>query len=385
MPDIDPVITKPRVVIVMASTILGGPGKGLLQFLLCGGLLQSVPLVCNFLVKAGEPWQFRDEFVKAGVPFTPLRQRFTYDPFLIPQAYRLVNSNRIQILQSHGYKSHALCLILKLLTGVPWVGFVHGWTNENWKIRLYHKLDLTLLRFADKCVVVAEKLRSQLVASGISDHKIVTIRNAINTGELPPDSGHLVRTRYALADTDFLVGVIGRFSPEKGHSYFIEALRQLVANHRQIKALLVGDGQEEQALRDQVTRLGLDDHVIFTGYQEDVIPFIRAIDILVLPSLSEGMPNAALEAMACAKPVVATRVGGIPEVVVDGVTGLLVEAAQPGELAGAMIALMDDRGRAEAYGAAGMARVRNEFDPYVRAKKIMAVYHDLLGSNYADR
>lgn len=381
----DRTIERPRVLITIATTILGGPGKGLLQFMKYGGMVLCEPLVCNFLVTSSQPWQFRDEFVMAGVPFTPLRQRCTYDPLLIVQAYRLVRKNRIQVLQSHGYKTHLLCLILKMLTGLPWIGFVHGWTDENWKIRLYRALDLVLLRFADRSVVVAESLRGQLVIAGIDESRIVTIRNAIEAVQTPVEAGAQVRHRYGVAEDDCLVGVVGRFSPEKGHTHFIEAMRRLVSERPRFRAMLVGEGQEEQTLRDQVARSGLEDHVIFTGYQKDVSPFFRAFSLLVLPSLSEGMPNAALEAMAFGTPVVATRVGGVPEVVIDGVTGILVEAADPGALADAMKSLIDDAGRAISYGKAGMARVRSDFDPHVRANKIIALYHELQQKRPAPR
>jgi glycosyltransferase involved in cell wall biosynthesis len=369
---------KPRVFISIATSVLGGPGKGILQFLNNGGMSLCDPLVCNFFLPPEEPWQFRDEYLKAGVRFTSLRQRIVYDPLLIPQAYRLVRTDCTQILQSHGYKSHVLCLALKLLTGLPWIAFVHGWTTENRKMHLYRWLDLALLRFADRDVVVAESLRGQLVSAGIDDRKIITIHNAIDMREYPSDLNSDIRERYGISNDDCLIGVIGRFSPEKGHTHFIEALRRLNSERPHVKALLVGSGQEEQGIRNQVAQSGLNGHVVFVAYQENVIQFIQAFDILALSSLSEGMPNVVLEAMACAKPVVATRVGGVPELVVDGLTGSLVDAANPEQLSSALKTFIDDRGRARACGEAGRTRILKEFNCKDRVHQIIALYNELL-------
>jgi glycosyltransferase involved in cell wall biosynthesis len=370
---------KPRVFISIATSILGGPGKGLIQFLRFGGLDQSQPVVSNFLVGEKKTWQFRDEIEKLPVPFIPLRQNMTYDPFLILRGYRVLKENDIQILQSHGYKSNMLCAILKLITGLPHIAFMHGWTAESWKIRVYQLIDLFLYRFADRVVIVSESLRPKLTRALIPGKRIVCIKNAVEAPhDTPCGAATEVREEFGIPADAPLLCVIGRFSPEKGQLHFIEALRLLVDSHPLAVGVLVGDGQDRTQLEQRVRELELSDRVVFAGYRRDMAPFYRACDVVVMPSLSEGMPNVALEAMAFGKPLVGSRVGGMAEVVVDGETGTLVAAANPPELAAAIRALLDDPGKLVAYGLAGEKRVAREFSPALRAQQILGLYQELL-------
>jgi glycosyltransferase involved in cell wall biosynthesis len=370
----------PRIFIAMATRNIGGPGKGLLQFFRCGGKELCSPYVCSYSLSDDlYKWPFREAVEALSVPFLTVRQRLAIDPLLIFQAYSLICKHNLQILQSHEYKSHVLCLALKIFTGRPWVGFVHGWTTENWKVRLYHSFDRIILRFADRIVIVAESMRSKVTAMGIDGSKIVTIKNAIDLKvSAQVDESAQVRSRFGVKDNEKLIGVIGRLSSEKGQIYFLEALKLISAKHQRVKGILVGDGPDEGLLRAKIKSLGLEESTIFAGYQVEVAPFFQACDLVVLPSLSEGMPNAALEAMQYEKPVVATRVGGVSEVIIDNLTGLLVEPADPKALADAVLSLLENPVCAAKYGLAGRLRVEEEFDPRIRVEKIVELYRELL-------
>jgi len=148
--------------------------------------------------------------------------------------------------------------------------------------------------------------------------------------------------------------------------------------HSNIKAIFVGEGQERGALTKQIHQTGLDDKIILAGFQEDVNPFYHACDIVALPSLTEGMPNAALEAMMFAKPVVASNVGGIPEVVIDRETGYLVASQSPGALADALGDLIRNQQKRKDLGLAGKKKVETEFNPGTRVSKVFKMYQSLL-------
>lgn len=372
---------KPRVFISIATSILGGPGKGIIQFLRFGVLEQCRPVVSNFLVGAGREWQFRDEIAKLPVPFIPLRQRLTYDPLLVLRGYRVLKEHDIQILQSHGYKSNMLCTLLKMFTGLPHIAFMHGWTAESWRIKAYQMVDLLLYRFADRVVIVSEAMRPRLLRALIPEQRIVCIKNAVESPEAGEGAaGAQLRKCYGIADSSPVICVIGRFSPEKGHRFFLEAFPQLLARHPEATAILVGDGQDRPMLEQMVRDLGVAERVVFAGYQQQMAPFYRGCDLVVMPSLSEGMPNVALEAMAFGKALVATRVGGVPEVVLDGETGVLVAPADPGDLAAGMLRLLDQPELLVRYGAAGRERIESEFSPENRARKLIGLYHELLQS-----
>lgn len=314
-----------------------------------------------------------DELRSKGHEVHVLPQRFAFDPMLVSQTARLLRKTGASVLQTHGYKPNVLGLFLSRLTGTPWVAFIHGDTNENAKVRFYFKMERFFARRADRIVAVCEAMKKRLVKGGFPEDRTVAVPNAL---EIRAGEGvqRLSREDFGLGASDVVLGVVGRFSPEKGHAVFLEALRLARARHSGIKALLVGDGQEEPSLRAFCAANGLSDSVVFAGYQKDVAPFYRLMDVLVIPSFSEGMPNVALEGMAAGLPVVASAVGGVPETVSDGSTGRLVPAGDPQALADAVLELAESPDKARAWGDAGLERLRETFSPGVRARRVDAVH-----------
>lgn len=368
---------KPRVFIAMASRILGGPGKGLIQFFRNGGMESCDPICIDYVLKNNRETDFVRAIEEVGIKVAPLKQRFTFDPALISQALDIVRREKVNVLQSHGYKSHVLCAFLHWSTGLPWIAFVHGWTSENMKMHLYHALEKALVPFATRVVTVSDSIRQRL--SLTPSHKLRVIRNAIDPLELETrDSGRDSRVSLGLSRDALVVGVVGRLSPEKGQRFFLRALARARLRLPQLIGVLIGDGQDRHVLEAEAASLGLSGYIHFTGHVAGLGEYYRAMDLVVMPSLSEGMPNVALEAMLFGKAMLATRVGGVPEVVVDGVTGRIVEAGNPGQLASAMCSLLGDRNLLESFGQAGRERVLGEFSPALRTKQILDLYDEVL-------
>lgn len=370
----------PRILMMIDTYDIGGPGKVMLQFFRSGGRELCTPHVAAFWRGPEKPWQFRDAVQSLDVPFFTLVQRFPFDPTVIRAAKKLVNDQNIDVLISHGYKAHIVCFALRRLTGIPWIAYSHGWTSENFKVEIYNLIDKIMVRFADRIVPVSESLSNRLHLGKRLRKKTVVIANAVDLIDITEEFPDL-RSQYGVMEDEVLLGVVGRLSPEKGHRFFLEALKTVLAVYPKVKALIVGEGQERDAITRSIAEYGLAEKVILTGYQKDVSPYHHAFDILVLPSLSEGMPNAALEAMIFGKPVVASDVGGIPEVVIDGETGLLVPAKDPPALAAAILELVGDKEKSIAMGLAGKERVERDFSPRQRAHRVIEVVHSLLGSH----
>jgi len=368
---------KPRIFVNIDTYAIGGPGKGLIQFLKRGGQDLCDPLVVGFWRGAEKRWPFREAVVATGARFKVLTQRFAFDPAAVFKAKKLIEEDRIELLQSHGYKSHVVCLALKIMTGLPWVAFVHGWTSENLKVELYNLLEKVIVRFADRIVPVSANLGQRLHLCRWARKKVRVITNAV---EIPPfiETAGTVREEFGVSKSDFLVGVVGRLSPEKGHIYLVEAMKSIVADSPKIKVMFVGDGQELSNLERAVKENSLEGNFIMAGYRIDLHRFYDDFDCVVMPSLTEGMPNAALEAMAAGKPVIAARVGGIPDVVVDGVTGCLVPSRSPAALAGKIIELSRDRDKCRRFGLAGFEKVKSEFGPEERVRRIVSMYDELI-------
>jgi len=177
----------------------------------------------------------------------------------------------------------------------------------------------------------------------------------------PARYGRHVRKEFEIPDGSPLLGIIGRLTPQKGHASLLHALQALIARFPRLRCLVVGDGELRKDLHRLATDLRLTESCLFPGVRQDIPEILSAIDILVIPSISEGLPYVALEGMAMAKPIVATAVNGLPELIQDGVTGRLVPKEDPHALAEAIGQVLSDPSRAAALGRAARQRVEQDY------------------------
>jgi len=370
---------KPKVLIIIATSIVGGPGKGLFQFFDFAPGEQFDYLICNFSVKGGEGGDFEREAKKRNLKFYLLKQNHYYDPTLISQTKELVKRHNFNIIQTHGHKANFIARFLKNSIQIPWLCFVHGWTDEDLKIRLYNRIDRWAIKGAHRVVAVSEDMKAKLVKIGIPEQKLTVIHNAIEDNGFYRDSPDPDLRKQFAADSDtLLVGVIGRLSREKGQRVFLEAWERVCKQVSKAKAILIGDGADRKILEGICIQKGLQDKVIFVGHQVNPHPFYRILDLVVMPSLSEGLPNVPLEALAHKKPIVATSVGGTPEIIEDGKNGILVKPGDPNNLSKAILALLGSSEKRNLMGANGLSSFYPKFSPENRALKILSVYRELL-------
>ncbi len=249
-----------------------------------------------------------------------------FDPGLIRTVRQHLEPWQPRVLETHGYKPHAVGYALRRM-GAPWawVGLLHGFTSENAKVRMYHQLGARLLRGADRIVVMSDQQRSLF---GKVQDKVRVVYNSVLP--LPesqgpgPDLKGLPRPR---------LGVVGRLSPEKGVDVFLDALAELSVRGFRFGAAVAGDGPERAGLERRCDALGLKGNVSFLGSVADMKAFYDQIDLLVIPSRSEGLPNVLLEALDEGVPVVSTRVGAVPDVMDGPSSGFLVEVGDAKALA----------------------------------------------------
>jgi L-malate glycosyltransferase len=212
-----------------------------------------------------------------------------------------------------------------------------------------------------------------LVASRRVDFRLRT--NAFSPA--PPLSVH---EAYWLPHNAPLAGAVGALVGHKGHRYLIEAAAQVVREVPDARFVILGEGDLRGPLEKLIAELHLEKHVILGGFRPDVLSLLKGFDFFVMPSVTEGLGTSLLDAMACAKPIVASRVGGIPEVVVDGKTGILVPPKDSHRLADAIVRMMQDRAAAAAMGNAGYTRVTERFTVERMVEETLAVYERLDGS-----
>lgn len=216
-----------------------------------------------------------------------------------------------------------------------------------------------------------ERDKCRIVHYGIDDAREI---GGDGAGDSHPPADCL-RAELGCEQPDAAVlGCVARLVPRKGHLHLFEALAQVLGKRTDVHLLVVGDGPGRDDLERACRQRGLTGHVHFLGERRDVPRILRCIDLFVLPSESEGFGRVILEAMAAGQPVVASRTGGIPEIVVDGETGFLVTPRQPAELAARILALLDDRPRAAAFGRAGQHRVREHFSQQAMMDQTLAIY-----------
>jgi len=230
----------------------------------------------------------------------------------------------------------------------------------------------------DRIIAISSAIRSVLVDCGIPEERISVVHSGIDLArfsEMP--SREEARSRLDLGDDRPVLGSVAALTDHKGHRFLLEAWSRVLADHPRAVLLLAGTGELEKQLRQQAAGLPAPGSVRFLGFQADVPGLLAALDLFVLSSHLEGLCTSLMDAMAAGLPVVATAAGGIPEVVEDGSTGVLVPPRDPAALAGAILDLLADPGRRERLGGAGRESVRR-FDRTRTVEGTLAVYSEVL-------
>jgi L-malate glycosyltransferase len=325
------------------------------------------------------------ELRRRGVSTTVIPESRHAAPSIVRRLVGHFARHQVDILHTHNFKDNILGILSTLPRGgCRRVRTVHGRGEPftglaAWKMRLYRDVDHLFTRWlVDRIVAVSVDLENHLARS-FGAQRVMCIHNGIDCDQVqvtkPPTE---LRQSLNLRAEDFVIGTMGRLVPVKGLETFLKAARIIRGRNKNAKFVIAGDGPLKRALQALASRYGLEQDVLFLGHRDDSYDVLAMVDLLVLPSLSEGIPMVLLEALALARPVVASRVGGVPEVIADRVTGWLVTAGSEGELAEACMVLMDDHDLAERFGLAGRQRVRERFSVRYMAEQVADVYRSLL-------
>lgn len=295
--------------------------------------------------------------------------------------YRILSRGHFDLVHTHGYFADIIGTSAAQLLKIPQVSTCHGFTSTGIKLRIYNLLDMIALRFCRKAIAVSNRIRTELLDAGISPSRIQVIENAVEGIQDPCIQGqHRKNTRdlLGIGQQENLVGYIGRLSPEKGLEYLIEAISILNIAGQFSRLLIIGEGPKETQLRLLVREKDLANNVIFAGFQEKVEEWLPALDVFVLPSLTEGTPMALLEAMANGIPVVATAVGGIPNILTSNINGILVSPARPEELANGIEALLSDAAMRKRISLEAKNTIVDKYDLDTWVRKIEALYLEVM-------
>lgn len=279
------------------------------------------------------------------------------------------------VLCCHGYKANILGRMAARRRKIPVVAVARGWTGESFKVRLYERLDRFHLRWMDRVVCVSEAQAAKVRRAGVRPDRIRVIYNAIDPSRFhDPDERYRAKLlRYFRQPRTHVIGAAGRLSPEKGFSVLVSAAERVLREHPSAGFVLFGEGPERAALQQQINAAGLGQSFVLAGFRADLDRFLPHFDLLVLPSYTEGMPNVVLEAFGAGVPVVATAVGGTPEVIDDGANGYLVPPGDADKMAERIGAAVDNADALPEMGRRGRMCVQEKFGFAMQAH----LYHEL--------
>lgn len=297
--------------------------------------------------------------------------------------YRFLKRNRFDIVHTHNSKAGFIGRLSARLARVPVIiHTVHGFSFHDqeplWRRMLFKNLERAASHWCDKMIFISEPLIDWAIREKItSREKTVKIYSGIDINRFKPASDNekkSARIGFGIPHNSPVAGIVSKLWDGKGHEMLITAFKEIKKDIRNAKLLIVGEGYLEAGLRSYVNETGLSDSVIFTGFKSDVREVMTCFDISVLPSFFEGMGRVLIEAMAMKIPVVASNVGGIPDIVKNNRNGLLVEPGNIFELSNAIKKLLTNKSMLLSMGENGHRAVKREFTAESMNEKILEVY-----------
>jgi glycosyltransferase involved in cell wall biosynthesis len=292
-------MTPVRLAAIIEATVVTGPAKNLIQF--AERTRGRVQLRVVTWSRPGQARIFADSARAAGIDVTEIPERGAFDSGVIPRLRDAVKEWDPHVVQTHAVKSHFLARLARVHRLAPWVAFHHGYTLTDLRTQFLNQLDRWSLRAARRVVTVSLPFRDQLCEIGVPQDKILVLHNAIepNWGRRLSLDAEGLRASMKISPQAPVVLIVGRLSREKDHSSLLHAIARLrnagvAAPH----LVIVGDGPDRPMLDQKIAQLGLSQHVSFTGQVKTAEPYYGIASVAVLSSVTEGSPNALLEAMA---------------------------------------------------------------------------------------
>lgn len=362
-----------KILHLRASNFYGGPERQLhLHSRHLDG--SEYELTVGSFSEAGRTPEFLEVIASDGLATKTLPVKNAYDPSAPGQLREYLKANAVDILCTHDYRTHAVGWRARRGTRCRWIAFSRGWTSENRKIKLYHTLDKIIVRFADHIVAVSEAQKKRLTRLMVPDRKISVVHNAVDAAALRSVRPVNLHARFNLPRHAVVFVAGGRFSREKGQVFLVRAALGALQRDDRLRFVLFGDGPDLDSIRRLVSDSGNEQAIICPGFERNLLGCLAGADGLVNASLSEGLPNIVLEAMAVGTPVIATAVGGVPELITDGRDGLLVPPRDAASLRAKIVMLAADTDKARALADAAAETVEKNFTFAGQARRLTEVY-----------
>jgi glycosyltransferase involved in cell wall biosynthesis len=296
----------------------------------------------------------------------------------VPSSIReLAARANADVVHAHGYKADIYCYFALRGSGVPFVSTCHTWYDNDLTVSLYGAADRFILRNYAAIVAVSEDVRQRLLKAGVRKEKIHIVRNGI---DLRPFDNAAPSLRNLSSQDDPIVGLIGRLATEKGVDIFLRAAARVLTELPATKFVVIGEGPDREQLELLIDELQVQNSVFMLGRRDDMPGVYASLDIMVSASRHEGLPMAILEGMASSRPIVATAVGAVPEVVMDGRTGVIVPSENVEALAAKIVTLLNNRTQRENLGAAAKTLIEEEFSAERMTTDYLHIYEQAIAT-----
>jgi len=304
-------------------------------------------------------------------------QKCSFDIKWLFSLIGVMKTRKVDLIHAHEFAMNTYGSIASAVTKVPIITTVHGknYYHDKWRRRVAYRF---VSKQSTMVAVSADIKRFLIEKVGINHERIVTIRNGIDTKLYRTDDAvrRSVREELGIDEEQPVIGAVGNLYPVKGHTYLLKAMAIVKEKYPHAMLVIAGRGEILDQLREEARGLGIKQKVVFLGFSEKIPAFLQSLDIFVLPSLSEGLPLSVLEAIAAGKPVIATNVGGISEVLDDGYAELLVPPRNPDALAEKILLLLRNPELASRLRGLGRMKVEKEFSLNSMMEKYQELYRN---------
>jgi len=332
------------------------------------------PIVCSL-----ENGIVADQLRKKGIEVIILPKCRAYDFVFLVKLIRLIRKKRIRLIHAHLLISHIYGWLASRLTRIPMIITIHGKSFMDWKHG--NKVFRFVAKHSNKIITVSNNIKAEVIKRlTLSTDNFICIYNGVDLSKFQhKTSSETLKRNLNINSSDLIVGSVGGLRPVKDYPCLLKSIPIVLKEFPKTKFIIVGDGPLRNSLQSITRSLRLENNVLFLGWREDISELLTIFDIFVLSSKTEGISISILEAMASGLPVVATNVGGNPEVIEDGKTGFLVPQADSQSLAKAIIKLLKDGHLRKTMGKNARKKAEEKFSLQVSVDKHIEVYDRLLG------
>lgn len=304
-------------------------------------LLDKLKEDVNFFIICNHEGTNHKELVNRCSNVEIINMRSIFDIRAAKKVANYCKANNIHIIQTHFLRENYIGVLAKLFNPkVKVVWTAHLIAENNSIIKFFNRI---FSKFVDNIICVSKAAEASLIKEGISVEKTRLIYNGVDTAYFKPRKDVSIRKELNIGKDTLVLTTVSRFNKEKGHHFLVEVLRELTNYITDFKVLLVGEGEEKAFIQEKVRKYNLGKHVLFLGYRDDIPEILAATDIYVSPSMREAISFSIIEALACGIPVVATKVGGVPEIFEKGQGGLLVPFGDKEKFAKTIVNLWNDK------------------------------------------